>query len=53
MKDIESFVYGVVFGIMFLTMMMGWFPQDKVCRIEVGHGNGNRTTVDVGVFRGE
>lgn len=49
MKNVDSFVYGVVFGILFVTMLMGWFPEKTECEVKIGYGNGNRTHVIYGV----
>ena len=52
MKCVESFVYGVVFGIMFLIMLMGWFPENKDCQVKMSYGNGKASYITVGVLKG-
>ena len=51
MKCLDSFVYGAVFGIMLMFIMMGWFPEDKDCVVRLSYGNGNVKYMNVGVLR--
>ena len=49
MKCLDSFVYGAVFGIMLMFVMMGWFPESKDCEVRLSYGNGKVDHVLVGV----
>lgn len=47
MKCVDSFVYGAVFGIMFMFIMMSWFPEKTECEVQIG--NNKESHVYVGV----